>query len=88
MLLDEVGRVLGAATAEHAPMGSPQIGWAEQDPNDWCGTLRAVRSRMIAFEKAHAQPNEIGGIGLTGQMHGLVLLDADGNDAAPVDHLV
>src|SRR5258707_15525251 len=35
VLLDETGRVLGAATAEHAPMSSPELGWAEQDPNDW-----------------------------------------------------
>src|SRR5258708_21866430 len=35
VLLDEAGRVLGAATAEHAPMSSPELGWAEQDPRDW-----------------------------------------------------
>src|ERR1700719_227130 len=43
VLLDEAGRVLGAATAEHAPMSSPELGWAEQDPRDWwraaCGAL-------------------------------------------------
>src|SRR5258708_20658631 len=35
VLLDEAGRVLGAATAEHAPMSSPELGWAEKDPLDW-----------------------------------------------------
>src|SRR5258707_13801927 len=44
VLLDETGRVLGAATAEHAPMSSPKVGWAEQEPRDWwraaCSAIR------------------------------------------------
>jgi xylulokinase len=80
-LLDESGRVLGAATVVHAPMQSPKIGWAEQDPNDWWNA--ACRAIKDCLGKAHSQPSEIGAIGLTGQMHGLVLLDAAGNVLRP-----
>jgi xylulokinase len=81
VLLDEAGRVLGAATSEHAPMRSPQIGWAEQDPNDWWRA--ACRAINDCLRKAESRANEITGIGLTGQMHGLVLLDATGNVLRP-----
>ena len=76
VLVDEAGRVLGAATAEHAPMHSPQIGWAEQDPENWWSA--ASRAIQKCLRKAEALPIEIACIGLTGQMHGLVLLDAEG----------
>ncbi len=76
VLVDEAGCALNSATAEHAPMHSPQIGWAEQDPHDWwqAGCL-AVRA---CLEKNGTSPSEIAAVGLTGQMHGLVLLDAAG----------
>ncbi len=81
VLLDENGRVLNAATAEHALMHSPQIGWAEQDPNDWWNAgCRAIKA---CLENSHTPPSEIAGVGLTGQMHGLVLLDAAGNVLRP-----
>lgn len=81
VLLDEGGRVLNSATAEHAPMHSPQIGWAEQDPQDWwrAGCL-AVKA---CLEKSKTSPSEIAAVGLTGQMHGLVLLDAGGEVLRP-----
>jgi xylulokinase len=75
------GRVLASATQEHVPFAEPQPGWAEQDPDDWwvaCQT--AVRE---ALELAGAQPVAVG---LTGQMHGAVMLD-DGDRvlrAAPI----
>ncbi|MFZ0637644.1 MAG: xylulokinase [Candidatus Acidiferrales bacterium] len=81
VLLDENGRVLNAATAEHALMHSPQIGWAEQDPNDWWNAgCRAIKA---CLENSDTPPSEIAGVGLTGQMHGLVLLDAAGNVLRP-----
>jgi xylulokinase len=74
VLVDSDGRVRSAATAEHAPMSSPQIGWAEQSPEDWWrASCQAIRE---CLEKSSTPASDIAAIGLTGQMHGLVLLDA------------
>jgi len=65
--------VLASATEEHAPFASPQIGWAEQQPEDWW------RACAIAIRKALSEANvgadEIACVGLSGQMHGAVMLD-------------
>ena len=62
-----------ADSLEEYPLYQPNIGWAEQEPNDWwnavCSTVRNVIS------KSGVDPSEIVGVGLTGQMHGAVLLD-------------
>jgi xylulokinase len=81
LLLDEAGRVLGAATAEHAPMSSPELGWAEQDPRDWWRAARGAIAECLT--KANATAKEIAAVGLSGQMHGLVLLDAAGDVVRP-----
>lgn len=81
VLLDEAGRVLSAADAEHAPMTSPKVGWAEQDPQDWWRAARAAIKACLA--KANVPASDIAGIGVTGQMHGLVLLDAEGEVLRP-----
>jgi xylulokinase len=81
VLLDEAGRVLSAATAEHAPMASPQLGWAEQDPRDWWSAARVAIKECLA--KAAGAADEIAAIGLSGQMHGLVMLDAAGEVLRP-----
>jgi xylulokinase len=79
--VDESGHVVAAATAEHAPFTSPQIGWAEQNPGDWWrATGEAVR-RVLAQPNVDA--NDIAGIGLSGQMHGAVLLDEGGEVLRP-----
>src|SRR6267154_148340 len=81
VLLDETRRVLGAATAEHAPMASPEVGWAEQQPQDWWRAVcSAIRECMT---QACVRGGEVTGIGVTGQMHGLVLLDARGEVLRP-----
>jgi xylulokinase len=74
VLLNETGQVLASATAEHAEMASPQTGWAEQDPRDWWRAACAAVRECIA--KAAANASDIAAVGLSGQMHGLVLLDA------------
>jgi xylulokinase len=81
VLLEASGRVVAASTAEHAPMDSPQIGWAEQSPEDWWrAACQAIRDCLA---KGATSASEIGGIGLSGQMHGLVLLDADSRVLRP-----
>ena len=73
VLYDLGGNEIAAATAEY-PLYQEQNGYAEQEPEDWwravCETLRAVTAGIDA--------HEIGGVGLSGQMHGVVLLDKDG----------
>jgi xylulokinase len=81
VLLDAEGRVLSSATAEHAPISSPHGGWAEQDPDDWWKA--ACRAAPECLARGGASASEIGGIGLTGQMHGLVLLGSDGTVLRP-----
>lgn len=81
ILLDEMGRVLGAATAEHAEMASPQLGWAEQDPRDWWRASCVAVAECLT--KAGATGAEVSAVGLSGQMHGLVLLDAAGEVLRP-----
>jgi xylulokinase len=81
VLIDSHGRVIGAATAEHAPMSSPHIGWAEQSPEDWWRA--ACQAIQECLAKTSSGPQEISAIGLTGQMHGLVLLDSQDQVVRP-----
>jgi len=81
LLIDEQGRLIASATEEHRAFASPQIGWAEQDPDDWwraCGV--AVRE---ALAKGHLRGDQISCVGLSGQMHGAVLLDDRGYVVRP-----
>src|SRR5260370_30429604 len=76
VLLDETGRVLGAATAEHAPMSSPKVGWAEQEPRDWWrAACSAIRECMT---KAGASGGDSSGLCVTRQKHGLVFFGGPG----------
>src|SRR5690606_35019744 len=64
-----------ASSLNEYPLYQPKIGWAEQDPEDWwkatCDGIRAV------LAKSGVKPEDISSVGLSGQMHGLVVLDAD-----------
>lgn len=74
VLFDEVGYTVASALEEY-PLYQPSIGWAEQDPEDWWqATVAGVRSVLA---KSGIKASDVGGIGLSGQMHGLVLLDAE-----------
>lgn len=73
VLIDAAGRVVASATVEHQPFVSLQTGWAEQDPHDWWAAAgAAIRSTI---DKAGLDKAEVKGVGLSGQMHGAVLLD-------------
>jgi xylulokinase len=73
--------VIGSATEEHAPFASPQIGWAEQDPDDWWRAAGiAVRK---ALETAKVSGDEIACVGFSGQMHGAVMLDQNDKVVRP-----
>lgn len=75
VLFDREGHALASATIEY-PLYQPQNGYAEQDPDDWwnaaAGTIRMV------LEQSGVDSAEVKGIGISGQMHGLVMLDKDG----------
>jgi len=71
LVVDAAGRITSSATVEHVPFASPQTGWAEQDPRDWWRASTLAIRDVLSREK----PEEIGAIGLSGQMHGSVLLD-------------
>ena len=73
LIIDENGRLLGAATAEHVAFASPQPGWSEQDPRDWWQA--ASQAIAGALARATLKADAITGIGFSGQMHGAVLLD-------------
>lgn len=65
--------VLIASASEGYAMYQPQNGWAEQNPEDWWEKTILVIRRVLA--SSQVRPEEISGLGLTGQMHGLVMLD-------------
>lgn len=71
LLMDEAGRILGRGSAEY-PIHHPQPDRAEQDPDEWWqATVAAVRQAVADADK----PISVTAIGLSGQMHGTVLLD-------------
>jgi xylulokinase len=73
VLVDERGSVLGIASREY-PFEQPHPLWSEQDPAHWWTAAGAAIHEVIAA--TGIDPSAIAAIGLTGQMHGLVLLDA------------
>lgn len=80
LLMDERGDVLGVASSEYT-YETPRPLWSEQDPSLWWrGTVQSIRDVM---RKTKADPADVKGIGLTGQMHGLVLLDENGEVLRP-----
>jgi xylulokinase len=80
LVIDQAGQVVASATVEY-PMFTPQPLWAEQNPVDWWAAATASIRQVLA--KGGIKPVEIAAVGLTGQMHGLVLLDAHGEVLRP-----
>ena len=75
VLFDETGEARASATMEY-PLYQPKNGWAEQDPHDWWNAVCKTVPDVI--RKSGVQAAEIKGVGLSGQMHGLVMLTKDG----------
>lgn len=75
LLIDEEGSVVASAATQY-PFDTPRPQWSEQDPSLWWnGAVTSIRSVLSASEVAGG---DVAAIGLTGQMHGLVLLDDAG----------
>lgn len=80
LLIDKTGCVVAVAATEY-PFETPRPLWSEQHPDLWWdGAQRSIRAVM---HKSGVDAAQIGGVGLTGQMHGLVLLDAAGEVLRP-----
>ena len=69
LLMDDDGRIVKSISKEY-PIFFPQDGWSEQNPEDWYEqSIAGIREISEGYE------DRISGIGIGGQMHGLVVLD-------------
>ncbi|MGH2871346.1 MAG: FGGY family carbohydrate kinase, partial [Solirubrobacteraceae bacterium] len=76
LAIDRSGAVLASADQSY-PLSTPRPGWAEQDPEEWWLATEAVLAALADIAGPPA------GIGLSGQMHGLVVLDEAGRVLRP-----
>ncbi len=80
LIIDEAGAVIANANAPQ-PISQPKPLWSEQNPSDWWdGISASIRQALL---QSGLRGDDISSIGLTGQMHGLVLLDAKGEVLRP-----
>jgi xylulokinase len=81
LLIDEGGSVQRAFTAPHEDIGMERPLWAEQRPENWWDAAQlAIRG---VLDQANATGRDIKGVGLSGQMHGLVPLDSSDSVVRP-----
>src|SRR5271170_5459411 len=88
VVVDEQGKVLASASSEHEPFRAPYPGWAEQDPEDWWRAAQeaineAISASVQSGDGIASNGAKIAAVGLTGQMHGAVMLDAAGEVLRP-----
>ncbi|HWI62734.1 MAG TPA: xylulokinase [Symbiobacteriaceae bacterium] len=76
--VDAAGELAGMATAEY-PLLTPKPGWTEQNPSDWWSAVTTCLRQVVE----QVGPERIKAVGLTGQMHGSVFLDAAGEVIRP-----
>lgn len=76
VLFDEKGTVISSVTIEY-PMYQPKNGYAEQDPADWANAM--INTIKAVMTKSGVNKDDVAGVGISGQMHGLVMLDKDDN---------
>ncbi len=80
LLIDEHGQVVSSASTP-LTLSTPRPLWSEQDPHEWwAGTVTSIR-KVLA--QAGVDGKAVAAVGLTGQMHGLVLLDDQGEVLRP-----
>lgn len=80
LLIDEAGKVVSSATTP-LTLSTPRPLWSEQNPLDWwSGIQKSIRQALSAAGSAGP---DIAAVGMTGQMHGLVLMDGDGQVLRP-----
>jgi xylulokinase len=80
ILLDQDGGLKAESTVSY-PTQSPKTNWFEQDPEDWWAATATSIKQIVS--SSGVGRSEIGGIGLSGQYHGLVLLDVGGKVLRP-----
>jgi len=80
LLIDEQGHVVALASNPHT-LQTPKPLWSEQDPHEWWDAVSA--SIKSVLDQAGIGGEGVGAVGLTGQMHGLILLDDAGNVLRP-----
>ena len=80
LLIDEEGKVVGAASSPHT-LQTPKPLWAEQDPGEWWEAVAASIKQVLTESGIGAE--RVVAVGLTGQMHGLVLLAEAGEVLRP-----
>src|SRR5258708_30234727 len=81
LLVDREGKVRAAFTAPHEDMRMEHPLWAEQRPEDWWrAAVEAIRGVLA---EAGISGRDVRGIGMSGQMHGLTLLDAQNEVIRP-----
>jgi xylulokinase len=73
VLIDQTGQIGASATVEHQAFASPHTGWAEQSPDDWWRASAEAIRQVVSSD--NVRPEEIAAVGLSGQMHGAVLLN-------------
>ena len=81
LLIDDTGQVAGVASTP-LTVSSPRPLWSEQDPADWWAGMAAAIRQVLS--ETGVAGDAVAAIGLTGQMHGLVLLDDAGRVLRPV----
>jgi xylulokinase len=80
LLIDGEGKIVAVASSPHT-LQTPKPLWSEQDPGEWWGAVAASIRQVLTESGVAAE--RIAAVGLTGQMHGLVLLDEAGGVLRP-----
>lgn len=80
ILIDERGDVLARSIADY-PLYTPRPGWAEQDPEDWWKATVKTVGRIL--QESRVSSDSLAGVGLSGQMHGMVALDGENRIIRP-----